>query len=81
MEYERSATMKLNPFRSPTIEEIEAKERKGPSFVTLVFRTKWNDRNRREQLQVIYGFSLGIAAGILAVPIGWGFDYLWAIVF
>ena len=81
MEYGPSATLRLNPFRYRTLEEIEAKERKGPPFLSLVFRTEWKDRNRREKLHVILGFGIGITTGILVVPIGWGYDYLWALVF
>ena len=76
-----SAKMSLNPFRYRTLKEIEAKERRGPSFVYLVFRTKWEERSRPEKAHVIYGFSYGIAVGLLVVPGIWGFDYLWALVF
>lgn len=81
MGYEPSATMRLNPFRYRSLEEIEAKERRGPSFVYLVFRSKWEDRTQREKAHVIYGFSYGIAAGLLVVPGNWGLSYLWALVF
>ena len=75
------ATMRLNPFRYRTREEIEAKERIGPSFLSLVFRTKWKERNRRERFLVIYGVSIAFTAGFLVVPIDWGIDYLVALVF
>ncbi|MCY3540845.1 MAG: hypothetical protein OXH31_02920 [Gammaproteobacteria bacterium] len=73
--------MSLNPFRYRTLEEIEARERKGPPFLSLVFFTNWRDRNRTERAHVIYGFSYGIAAGLFVVPGIWGLDYLWALIF